>query len=61
MTGVTVFRIALLLLSCLTPVLAHAAPATADASEPTYCVERDSDYVLGYQVHPGVRRCVPGP
>lgn len=63
MPSVTVLRIALLLMSCLAPALVLTAPAAAaaDSTEPTYCVERDADYVLGYQVHPGLRRCVPGP
>lgn len=36
-----------------------AAPEPSGAA--VYCVEKQPDYVLGMQVHPGVRRCVPGP
>ena len=34
---------------------------TAAADDATYCVERDAAWVLGVQVHPGLRRCVPAP
>lgn len=39
--------------------LALAGPAAADDS--MYCVERDASYMLGVEVHPDLRRCVPAP